>query len=347
MTVYAGPSELVGEPLRVYGPAGPWDEVRETLTELGSAVLVSRLGDWLPAGGPPPDADCAQGAACLGCELCRVVLGADGGPARVPDRTVLGRDWARYQAMSHEDVRSRFLASRLLLKYAAGEVLQAAPETVDLAYKLGGRPYLRGCDQVDISLSHTEDLLVVGLTRRGWIGVDAELSERRLLGTGAEKQICTPHEIALLAAMPEYRRNPALVRLWTLKEAYSKAIGQGLRFRFTEFGFAPGARRVQVLRPDGSPGTGEEWSFGTWSIDRQYTVSVALFDAGFGDTADIAARTMLDDGLVDALIASEQFEQPDASEQGDVSERPGAREQPESFERMDGGGDPKANSFTG
>lgn len=286
MTAYAGPgpSLLAAEPLRVHGPAGPWDAVREALAERGSAVLVSRLGDWLPAD-PPVDA------------------AVDSGPAATDDSAVLGRDWARYQAMSHDQVRSRFLASRLLLKHAAGEVLQASPETVDLAYKLGGRPYLRGCDQVDISLSHTEDLLVVGLTRRGWIGVDAELAARRLLGTGAEKQICTPHEISLLEAEPEHLRNPALVRLWTLKEAYSKAIGQGLRFRFTEFGFAPGAERVQVLRPDGSPGTGEEWSFGTWEIDRQYTVSVALFDAGFGDTADIAARTMLDDGLVDALIA--------------------------------------------
>ncbi|MDH6110624.1 4'-phosphopantetheinyl transferase [Kitasatospora sp. MAP12-15] len=290
MTAYAGPGPglLAGEPLRVYGPAGPWDAVREALAERGSAVLVSRLGDWLPAD-PDPVSD-GSGAA-------DAVEAAD-------DCAVLGRDWARYQAMSHDQVRARFLASRLLLKHAAGEVLQARPETVDLAYKLGGRPYLRGCDQVDISLSHTEDLLVVGLTRRGWIGVDAELAARRLLGTGAEKQICTPHEISLLEAEPEHRRNPALVRLWTLKEAYSKAIGQGLRFRFTEFGFAPGAERVQVLRPDGSPGTGEEWSFGTWEIDRLYTVSVALFDAGFGDTADIAARTMLDDGLVDALIAS-------------------------------------------
>lgn len=301
MTAYTGPgpSLLAGEPLRVYGPAGPWDAVREALAERGSAVLVSRLGDWLP---PDPASDPAAGASTHAST--HASADASGDAEAADDCAVLGRDWARYQAMSHDQVRSRFLASRLLLKHAAGEVLQARPETVDLAYKLGGRPYLRGCDQVDISLSHTEDLLVVGLTRRGWIGVDAELAARRLLGTGAEKQICTPHEISLLEAEPEHRRNPALVRLWTLKEAYSKAIGQGLRFRFTEFGFAPGAERVQVLRPDGSPGTGEEWSFGTWEIDRLYTVSVALFDAGFGDTADIAARTMLDDGLVDALIAS-------------------------------------------
>ncbi|WP_457033837.1 4'-phosphopantetheinyl transferase family protein [Kitasatospora sp. P5_F3] len=274
------PAAAVGAPIRLTGPDGPWDAVREALDVRGSAVLVSRLGDWLPVAEPAVEPSEREVA-------------------------VLGRDWARYQAMSHEQVRSRFLASRLLLKHAAGNALQASPESVDLAYKLGGRPYLRGCDQVDISLSHTEDLLVVGLTRRGWIGVDAELESRRLLGTGAEKQICTPHETARLQELPEQQRNLALVRLWTLKEAYSKAIGQGLRFRFTEFGFTPtaGDERVQVLRPDGSPGTGDEWSFGTWTVDDgAYTVSVALFDAGFGDTADIAAHTMLDDGLLDALI---------------------------------------------
>ncbi|MER8185540.1 4'-phosphopantetheinyl transferase superfamily protein [Kitasatospora sp. NPDC094015] len=277
-----GPSSAIGRPIPVYrGRYGGWDEVRESLAGRGSAVLVATLGDWMPGaqGAEPPDDE----------------------PDYPGDRAVLGRDWARYQAMSHDQVRGRFLASRLLLKTAAGAALQAPPQTVDLAYKLGGRPYLRGCDQVDISLSHTEDLLVVGLTRRGWIGVDAELAGRTLLGTGAEKQICTPHEAAQLELIDPELRNPALVRLWTLKEAYSKAIGQGLRFRFTEFGFAPGADRVQVLRPDGSPGTGGEWSFGTWAVTG-YTVSVALFDAGFDETPDIAAATMLDDGLVDALI---------------------------------------------
>ncbi|MEV4613932.1 4'-phosphopantetheinyl transferase superfamily protein [Kitasatospora sp. NPDC049258] len=277
-----GPSSAIGRPIPVHrGRDGGWDEIRESLTRRGSAVLVATLGDWMP-----------------GAQAAEPPAAEEDYPG---DRAVLGRDWARYQAMSHEQVRGRFLASRLLLKTAAGAALQAPPETVDLAYKLGGRPYLRGCDQVDISLSHTEDLLVVGLTRRGWIGVDAELAGRTLLGTGAEKQICTPHEAAQLELIDPELRNPALVRLWTLKEAYSKAIGQGLRFRFTEFGFAPGAERVQVLRPDGSPGTGGEWSFGTWAVTG-YTVSVALFDAGFDETPDIAAATMLDDGLVDALI---------------------------------------------
>lgn len=128
-----------------------------------------------------------------------------------------------------------------------------------------------------------------------------ELADRQMAGTGTEDQACTPYELAMLNAMSETRRNGALVRLWTLKEAYSKAIGQGLRFQFTQFGFRLGDPRAQVLRPDGSPGTGDEWSFGTCAVDRRYTVSVALFDAGFGDTVDTAAGTMLDPSMFEAL----------------------------------------------
>ncbi|MFD0632030.1 hypothetical protein ACFQ9X_10840 [Catenulispora yoronensis] len=36
-------------------------------------------------------------------------------------------------------------------------------------------------------------------------------------------------------------------------------------------------------------------------MNRQYTISVALCDSGFGQTVDIAAETMLDQALIDAL----------------------------------------------
>ncbi|MQY11659.1 hypothetical protein SRB5_17780 [Streptomyces sp. RB5] len=262
--------------MRVTGPEGPWHRVRDAVAHSGSVVVHGQLDDWLPADLDSPRL-----------------------------RPLLGHDYARFEKMAHHAVRARFVASRLLLKHVACAIVEAAPETVELAYKPGGRPYARGLDQIDISLSHTDTLLLVGLTRRGWIGVDAELTDRPMLGLGTENQVCTPHEHRLLAEVPEERRNSALVRLWTLKEAYSKAIGQGMRFRFTEFGFGPQDRPVQVLRPDGSPGTGDEWTFHTFRVDGKYTVSAALFDAGFGDTSDTAAATMLDLGLIDALVDGE------------------------------------------
>ncbi|MDJ0341803.1 4'-phosphopantetheinyl transferase superfamily protein [Streptomyces sp. H10-C2] len=264
---------VIGRPIRVTSPEGPWHRVVEALNERGSVMVHALLSDWVPENLDDPEL-----------------------------RPVLGRDWHRYQAMRHHHVRERFAASRLLLKHVAAQAIQAPPATVELAYKPGGRPYLRGCDQIDISLSHTEELLLVGITRRGWIGVDAELEDRSMLVSGIERQVCTPYERTMLSQVRESDRNQEMVRLWTLKEAYSKAIGQGMRFRFNEFGFGPSGHPVQVLRPDGSPGTGEEWAFGTCRVEGRYTASWALYDAGFGDTDDTRAGTMLDEGLVTALL---------------------------------------------
>lgn len=270
----AEPTRVLGSPLLTRGMRGPWYGVREELTRTGSVLVYGRLPDWLPRG-------VAEG----------------------PVRRLLGRDWHRYQSFTHPKMRERFLASRLLLRHTAAAAIDTAPELVDLAYQPGGRPYVRGCDQIDVSLSHTEEMMVVGVTRIGRIGADVELAGRRLAGTGSESQAVTPYERAQLDAGGEDARNDSLVRLWTLKEAYSKALGQGLRFRFTEFGFMlleSGAARL--VRPDGTPAAGSEWRFGTFGVDGLYVVSVAVHDAGFGEVADLSVGTTLDEGLLDALL---------------------------------------------
>ncbi|MFP8961170.1 4'-phosphopantetheinyl transferase family protein [Streptomyces nanhaiensis] len=254
--------------------------------------MAGRLPDWRP-----PDGDAAL-------------------------RRMLGRDWHRYEAMSRPLMKERFAASRLLLRHVVAAAIDTAPEQVDLAYQPGGRPYVRGCDQIDVSLSHTRETLVVGITRRGRIGVDVESADRRMAGTGSESQGCTPYELARLDEGEEGDRNAALVRLWTLKEAYSKALGQGLRFRFTEFGFDLGADRIRLVRPDGTPAGGGEWTFGTGVLGGgpggrdgdgdggsagdagEYVVGTAVYDSGFGEDSDLSVRTALDAGLLDALLGA-------------------------------------------
>ncbi|WP_107471324.1 4'-phosphopantetheinyl transferase family protein [Streptomyces monashensis] len=266
------PARTFGEPIAIRGPRGDWNSVRRDLAVHACAILYARLDDWRPerAGGP-----------------------------RL--RALLGRDWARYLDLTHPEVRTRFASSRVLLKFAAGAALHVPPQAVELGYTPSGRPYLHGYDGVQISLSHTEDLLLVGLATGAVIGVDAERADRALYGAGLGRHLCTPREVELIEAMPAARRDPALVRLWTLKEAYSKAIGLGMQFRFTDFGFETDGTPTGVRRPDGTPGTGSEWSFRTYALLDRYTVSVAVGDSGFGVTTDTQAHTTLDDSIVDAL----------------------------------------------
>lgn len=257
-----------GDLIAVTAEGTDWSPVHDDLREYGTAVVHGRLDDWRP--------------------------GSMDGPAL---RAVLGRDWSRYRDIEHPDIRGRYAASRRLLKHAAAAALRAEATDLELAYGPTGRPYLRGCDQIDISLSHTDDLLLVGLTTRGLIGVDAERADRSIYARGLDRHICTPHERLLLSELPEPERNPSLVRLWTLKEAYSKAIGQGIQFRFTEFGFGPDNRPTQVNRPDGTAGTGEEWALRTVALDSggtAFVISIAVYDSGLGRTLDTEITTMLD-----------------------------------------------------
>jgi 4'-phosphopantetheinyl transferase len=262
----------LGEPVRITGPAGPWNRVGEELAARGTALLYSRPSDW-----PPADED---------------------DPAL---RLLLGREWARFRSLAHPQVRDRFAASRSLIKQAVGAALESPPESVELAYSANGRPYLRGCDQLDISLSHTEEMLLFGLTSHGLLGVDVEQSGRRLVSGGAPPHICTPYEQELLLSLPEPERDGALVRMWTLKEAYTKAIGQGMRFRFNGFAFGLDDEPIRVLRPDGSAGSGSEWRFRTYRLGDRHCAGVALYDAGFGGQPDTAAGTMLDEELLSLL----------------------------------------------
>ncbi|GGU89520.1 hypothetical protein GCM10010260_24640 [Streptomyces filipinensis] len=262
----------IGRPVFAPGPDSPWERVHEELVRTGSVVVHGRMPDWQPD----------PGAADL--------------------RLLLGRDWARYEKLTRPGMRQRFLASRLFLRHTAAAAVQTLPHLVDVAYLPGGRPYVRGLDQIDISLSHTDETMVVGVTRRGRIGVDVERADRRLAHTGSEAQACTPFEKRHLDRGTESVRNDTMVRLWTLKEAYSKALGQGLRFRFTEFGFALlGASGARLVRPDGSATDDGGWTFGTFAVGGSHVVSVAVFDDGFGELSDVSVGTTLHEGLLDAL----------------------------------------------
>jgi 4'-phosphopantetheinyl transferase len=252
-------------------PGRPWEKMLSHLDRDGSAVVIATWGEWL--------------TAAL----------ADTGL-----RPLLGRDWQRYRRTRNAAARYRFLASRMVLKYTAAAVLRTDPVALDLAYRIGGRPFIRGFDQIDVSLSHTGDLITVGVSRTGRIGVDAEPTGREMSFDLLGRHMCTPTEGAELALMPPQRRAAELLRLWTLKEAYTKALGQGLRLGFTEFGFSLDSGTLSAA--DGSSAFCGEWAFATHLVlGGRYLVSTACQDTGLDTARDTAAHTMLDQGLTGAV----------------------------------------------
>ncbi len=230
-------------PVHVRGPGGPWQPVRSALAARGSAVVHTTWGEWLPAA------------------LTEPAL-----------RPLLGRDWDRYRHTADPATRHRFVTSRLVTKYAAAAALDLLPVEVDLAYQPGGRPYLRGAG-LDVSLSHSDEVIAVGVSRVGRIGVDTEPAGRRLDFGLLSEHICAPGELRALLPLPPRARERELLRLWTLKEAYSKALGLGLRLGFGDFSLSDGG--TGLLAPDDTAARPGAWAFATHQVLGSHLLSVA------------------------------------------------------------------------
>lgn len=81
------------------------------------------------------------------------------------------------------------------------------------------------------NLTHTPGLVGVAVTAGAAVGLDAESTARRTRGEPlrlARRRFAAPEVAALEAAGDPAARAALFLRLWTLKEAYVKAVGRGI-----------------------------------------------------------------------------------------------------------------------
>ncbi|MEV7444058.1 4'-phosphopantetheinyl transferase superfamily protein [Streptomyces sp. NPDC091204] len=236
-------------PLHLAGPEGPWDEVGDRLDDTGRAVICTTWGQWLAA----------------------VLLD----PALRP---LLGRDWPRYRQTAAAAGRMRFAVSRFVVKHSAAAALDVPVDTVELGYEPDGQPLVRGAgEDLEVSLAHTGELIVVGVSRSGPIGVDAQPADRDVAAEVPAVRWCTAAERAALAALPEGERRARLLWLWTLKEARARALGPGPRRPVAGVGFDRDERGRAVLvgASDEEGGAAGQWTFTAHPVLERYLVGAA------------------------------------------------------------------------
>lgn len=132
---------------------------------------------------------------------------------------------ARFRFDQH---RRRYAVGRGALRILLGAYLGERPEALRFDYGPRGKPELADVPALGFNLSNSEDLALVGVLRGREIGVDVEyLKPMPDLAQIAERFFCTA-ETAKLLALPEERQREAFFNCWTRKEAYLKAVGEGL-----------------------------------------------------------------------------------------------------------------------
>jgi phosphopantetheinyl transferase len=116
--------------------------------------------------------------------------------------------------------------SQLLLSAVLAHYLDGEPR---ILRDRAGKPRLPDGTGITFNLSHSGERQVVAVAGGAEVGVDIERWRGLRQPEIFAKRCCTPTELEALNALDESQRNAQLLQLWTIKEAYLKALGTGIR----------------------------------------------------------------------------------------------------------------------
>jgi len=173
------------------------------------------------------------------------------------------------------ELRDRYIVGRATLRVLLGARLGVMPGDVVIARGPRGRPYLGDARTLDFNVSHTDAIALFGMTSGQRIGVDIEHADRQLNVDGVARKFMTPREQARLAALDVDARRRALLRIWTCKEAMSKATGDALSAPFRRLDVSIG----KTLRLDDGPPpyTPARWRLIALEVPGGYLATAALW----------------------------------------------------------------------
>ncbi len=104
-----------------------------------------------------------------------------------------------------------------------------------IGYGVNGKPCLPDRPDLRFNVSHTDDIAMYAIASRREVGIDVEATRREVDVAGVARQAFSPRECDVLAALAPDARRDAFFRLWTRKEAYVKARGEGFSYPTRSF----------------------------------------------------------------------------------------------------------------
>jgi 4'-phosphopantetheinyl transferase len=109
---------------------------------------------------------------------------------------------------------------------------------LEFCYGSHGKPGLdpqSNTQGLHFNVSHSDRLALCAVTRAGEVGIDVERIKPSAEQEMIAERFFSPPEIQALRAFPPVLRLDAFFGYWTRKEAYAKALGEGLWLDWTSF----------------------------------------------------------------------------------------------------------------
>lgn len=200
---------------------------------------------------------------------------------------------ARASRFHFDRDRVRYVRCRSALRFLLARYLGIAAPHIRFTYTPNGKPELaadQNSRQLRFNVSHSGNMALIAVGVQDALGVDIEKIRPGVNTAELSERFFSARERAGLRVLPETMLVAAFYACWARKEAFLKAIGEGLGFPLEDFSVSvhPG-QPPHLEEIKGDPNAGQQWSLLDLEAAPHFKSAVAVERAG----ASIAAFDLL------------------------------------------------------
>lgn len=159
--------------------------------------------------------------------------------------------------------RNHYVAGRGVLRLLIGRYLSLSPSHISFAYGSHGKPELAasmGKPGFAFNLSNSQGIALIGFCWGQPIGVDVEPIRPMEDAEAVAERFFSTAENDVFRSVPHSQQAEAFFNCWTRKEAFIKAVGEGLSYPLHQFevSLRPG-ETARLLSVRGSRAEAARW----------------------------------------------------------------------------------------
>lgn len=192
-------------------------------------------------------------------------------------RSLSPDEWERANRFRFDKHRRQYVVGRGVLRSLLATYQGTRPELVRFTYGPRGKPFLASQEDLFFNLSNSDEMALVGFVLGREIGVDIEYLKPMPDCEQISERFFSESEREVLRRMPAEVKEETFFNCWTRKEAYLKAVGEGLAAPLDSFDvtLAPG-EPPRMLTLKGDAASASRWLFEHLRPAPDYIGAIAL-----------------------------------------------------------------------
>lgn len=228
-----------------------------------------------------PPAEPGLSLDCVDVWKCR--LDISDGQVTTLFKLLSDEEHVRAERLKIPGKRNQFVITRGRLRQIIAGLLDLDPRDFKFEYTSHGKPFLardwQGHELV-FNVSHSYKMAIIGVTLDRQLGVDIEKIQEGKDHMSLANRFFSKREQAELSATPDENRTRAFYSCWTRKEAFVKAVGDGITYGLDSFDVSVHPDEIQAsLNIHHNSGRNTAWSVFNIQMDDNYMASLAVSGA--------------------------------------------------------------------